>query len=239
MKEGVEVLWDCWRSPARRDLPALLQLQAAGQLALVLIHAGDGEGARRVAGDVEPLAAAAEQAWGQGAAAALAGLRLAAARLTMSTDPAAAIPALEHALDLAEGWGWATLVLASLTSLAEAQWAAGDRVAARTTLARASDVADTGEVRPATVEILESLKTRVGRGSVDVARAEGALVEPLTDRELSILRALRGPLTAREIGAEMYLSINTVKGYTKSLYRKLDVVSRSEAVRRGHDLGLI
>jgi LuxR family maltose regulon positive regulatory protein len=37
----------------------------------------------------------------------------------------------------------------------------------------------------------------------------------------------------------MYLSINTVKGYTKSLYRKLGVVSRPEAVRRGHDLGLI
>jgi LuxR family maltose regulon positive regulatory protein len=37
----------------------------------------------------------------------------------------------------------------------------------------------------------------------------------------------------------MYLSINTVKGYTKSLYRKLGVVSRSEAVRRGHELGLV
>jgi LuxR family maltose regulon positive regulatory protein len=239
MQEGVAVLWNSWTSPARRDLPALLQLQAAGQLALVLIHADDVQGAGRVAREVEPLAAAAEQAWGQGAAAAIAGLRLAAARLKMSTDPTAAIPALEDALDLAEGWGWATLVLASLTSLAEAQWAAGDRNAARTTLARATDVADTGEARPATVEMLESLKTRVGRGSVYVARVNGAVVEPLTDRELSILRALRGPLTAREIGAEMYLSINTVKGYTKSLYRKLGVVSRSEAVRRGHDLGLI
>jgi LuxR family maltose regulon positive regulatory protein len=157
----------------------------------------------------------------------------------MPTDPAAAIPALENAVDLAEGWGWATLVLAALTSLAEAQWAAGDRVAARTTLARASDVAETGEARPATVELLEDLKTRVGRGSMNAARAAGSLVEPLTDRELSILRALRGPLTAREIGTEMFLSINTVKGYTKSLYRKLGVVSRSEAVRRGHELGLI
>ncbi len=239
MQEGVEVLWDCWRSPARRDLPALLQLQAAGQLALVLIHAGDVHGAGRVAREVEPLAAAAGQAWGQGAAAALAGLRLAAARMKMSSDPAAAIPALKHAVELAEGWGWATLVLAALTSLAEAEWAAGDRAAARTTLAWASDVAETGEARPATVELLENLKNRVGHGSVQTARVEGALVEQLTDRELSILRALRGPLTAREIGTEMYLSINTVKGYTKSLYRKLGVVSRSEAVRRGHELGLV
>src|SRR3712207_8457650 len=51
------------------------------------------------------------------------------------------------------------------------------------------------------------------------------------------LRALRGPLSAREIGDEMYLSINTVKGYTKSLYRKLGVVTRADAVRRGHELG--
>ena len=43
----------------------------------------------------------------------------------------------------------------------------------------------------------------------------------------------------REIGAELYLSVNTVKGYTKSLYRKLGVVSRAEAVHRGHELGLI
>jgi LuxR family maltose regulon positive regulatory protein len=37
----------------------------------------------------------------------------------------------------------------------------------------------------------------------------------------------------------MYLSINTVKGYTKSLYRKLGVVTRTDAVRRAHELGLI
>ncbi len=65
------------------------------------------------------------------------------------------------------------------------------------------------------------------------------LPEELTDRELSILRALRGPLSAREIASELYLSINTVKGYTKSLYAKLDVASRADAVRRGHELGLI
>lgn len=48
-----------------------------------------------------------------------------------------------------------------------------------------------------------------------------------------------GPLTSREIGAELYLSINTVKGYTKSLYRKLGVVTRADAVARGRDLGII
>jgi LuxR family maltose regulon positive regulatory protein len=43
----------------------------------------------------------------------------------------------------------------------------------------------------------------------------------------------------REIAAALYLSLNTVKGYTKSLYRKLDVGTRDDAVTRGRALGLI
>jgi LuxR family maltose regulon positive regulatory protein len=62
--------------------------------------------------------------------------------------------------------------------------------------------------------------------------------EPLTEREVSVLRALRGPLSQREVGAALHLSINTVKSYTRSLYRKLDVGSRREAVERGRALGL-
>jgi LuxR family transcriptional regulator, maltose regulon positive regulatory protein len=56
---------------------------------------------------------------------------------------------------------------------------------------------------------------------------------------MSLLLALQEPLTQREIGTKLFLSINTVKGYTKNLYRKLGVVSRAEAVRRGRELGLI
>jgi DNA-binding CsgD family transcriptional regulator len=52
------------------------------------------------------------------------------------------------------------------------------------------------------------------------------------------VRGGRGPLNQREIGRELHLSVNTVKGYTKSLYRKLDVVSRAEAVAVGRELGL-
>jgi LuxR family maltose regulon positive regulatory protein len=237
--EGVQMLKDCWQSRGRRDLPSLLVLQQAGQLALILIEVGDLQGARRIAREVQDLAAAAEHAWSQGSAPALAGLRLAEARLVMATDPRASIPALQQAADLADGWGWATLQLLALAELAAAQWVVGDRSGARLNVAKAREVADTGEARPAAVRRLEGLEDRIGRDAVTTARAGGALAEELTDRELAILKALRGPLTAREIGAEMYLSINTVKGYTKSLYRKLDVVTRADAVRRGHELGLI
>jgi LuxR family maltose regulon positive regulatory protein len=61
----------------------------------------------------------------------------------------------------------------------------------------------------------------------------------LTDRELAILRVLPGAATQREIGRAMFLSVNTVKAYNKSLYRKLGVASRQEAVTAARDLGLI
>jgi LuxR family maltose regulon positive regulatory protein len=237
--EGVELLKECWRSRARRDLPSLIVLQQAGQLASMLVEVGDLEGARRIAQEVHDVAAAAEETWGQGAGAALAGLRLAEARIIMATDPRASIPAFQRALDHADAWGWATLVLLSLVNLADAQWVVGDKSASRSNVAKAREIAATGEARPAAIRRLEALEARIGRGAVTSARVEGALLEELTDRELAILRALRGPLSAREIGSEMYLSINTVKGYTKSLYRKLGVVTRADAVRRGHELGLI
>jgi LuxR family maltose regulon positive regulatory protein len=239
LPEAVEVLQEGWRSPARRDLPSLHLLQTAGLLAQLLIEVGDLDGARRISREVRDVGVAAEEGWGQGAAAAIASLRLAEARLVMATDPRAAIPALQRAAELAETWGWPTVVLASLCHLAAAQWTIGDRSAAQLTLDRATDVAAPGEARAVMVRRLEELQARIGRAAATTAHHQGALVEELTDRELAILRALRGPLSAREIGSEMYLSINTVKSYTKSLYRKLGVVSRAHAVRRGHELGLI
>jgi LuxR family maltose regulon positive regulatory protein len=74
---------------------------------------------------------------------------------------------------------------------------------------------------------------------VRAARRHGILIEDLTDRERTVLRALTSDATQREIGAAMFLSVNTVKGYTKILYRKLGVVTRQDAVRQGRALGLI
>ena len=65
------------------------------------------------------------------------------------------------------------------------------------------------------------------------------LVEPLSERELSVLRYLPSRLSNREIGAELYVSLNTVKSHVKAIYRKLDVDCRDDAVRRGRQLGII
>jgi LuxR family maltose regulon positive regulatory protein len=56
--------------------------------------------------------------------------------------------------------------------------------------------------------------------------------EPLSDAELAVVRLLRTELTQREIGAELYVSLNTVKSHTRSIYRKLGVATREEAVER-------
>jgi LuxR family maltose regulon positive regulatory protein len=69
-------------------------------------------------------------------------------------------------------------------------------------------------------------------------RAE-PLHEPLTEGELRVLRLLPTNLSKREIGDELFLSVNTIKAHTKHLYAKLDVHSRREAVERARELGLL
>lgn len=64
-------------------------------------------------------------------------------------------------------------------------------------------------------------------------------VEALSDRELAVLRLLQTDLSQREIAARLFVSFNTVKTHMRSIFRKLDVSTRSEAVQRGRGLGLI
>ena len=63
--------------------------------------------------------------------------------------------------------------------------------------------------------------------------------EQLTDRELLILRYLPTMLKASEIAGDLYLSVNTVKTHLQSIYRKLDVPTRREAVERARARNLI
>lgn len=65
------------------------------------------------------------------------------------------------------------------------------------------------------------------------------LIEPLKEREISILEALDGASTNQEIAAQLFLSINTVKWYVKNIYEKLGVNKRSEAVNKAKALGVI
>lgn len=70
-------------------------------------------------------------------------------------------------------------------------------------------------------------------------RVDGAESRPLTERELQVLARLARGETRREAAQSLYLSVNTVKTHQRSLYRKLDVSSVSEALLVGERLGLI
>jgi ATP/maltotriose-dependent transcriptional regulator MalT len=67
----------------------------------------------------------------------------------------------------------------------------------------------------------------------------GELLTAPTAAELAVLRLLPGDLSAREIGAELFLSSNTVRSHMRMIYRKLGVNSRADAVARASTLGLI
>ncbi|GAB3860947.1 hypothetical protein GCM10029963_64680 [Micromonospora andamanensis] len=69
--------------------------------------------------------------------------------------------------------------------------------------------------------------------------ATAPLDEPLTERELTILRYLQSILSNVEIAAELSVSVNTVKTHVRNIYRKLDATRRRDAVRRARQLHLI
>jgi ATP/maltotriose-dependent transcriptional regulator MalT len=81
---------------------------------------------------------------------------------------------------------------------------------------------------------LEEVQKRLREGLTP-----GPHTEALTAREIEVLRRLTSPLSLSEIASELYLSLNTVKTHTTTLYRKLGARSRSEAVQIGRERLLI
>jgi LuxR family maltose regulon positive regulatory protein len=64
-------------------------------------------------------------------------------------------------------------------------------------------------------------------------------VEPLTPRELEVLRLIAGGASNRDIAETLVVVIGTVKRHTNSLYGKLGVTSRTQAIARAHELHLV
>jgi LuxR family maltose regulon positive regulatory protein len=151
-----------------------------------------------------------------------------------------------HPATLIEGWLLQALV----------DHAAGDDPAASRALDRALAPAELEPLRdafllngPAVRELLE-LQAQSGTahpallevlldGVGQRAPSGAALAEPLTEREQRILRYLPTMLSNAEIGAEVFVSLNTVKTHLRSIYRKLEANGRAEAVDRARQLGLL
>jgi ATP/maltotriose-dependent transcriptional regulator MalT len=144
-------------------------------------------------------------------------------------EPEEALPYLERGVTALRPGQPLDLALA-LIEHARALQAAGLREEASTAVA---DAAATIDSCPAPGRLRRRLEA-LGRGPL--ARPREA---DLSGRELVVLRMLKGPLTERDIGRELYLSHNTIHSHTKSIYRKLGVSSRRQAVQRALTLGLL
>ncbi len=135
-------------------------------------------------------------------------------------DEDGALVALEQALDMAEPRGCPTVVVrygAPLRSLLR-------RLVARGTRHRA---------------LAEQLQGMLDKSSRSAAATVTPLLEPLSERELTVLRFLPTMMSNAEIAAEMFVSVNTVKTHLKHVYRKLDVTDRRDCVKRGRQLRLL
>ncbi|MCW2763159.1 MAG: helix-turn-helix transcriptional regulator [Marmoricola sp.] len=82
---------------------------------------------------------------------------------------------------------------------------------------------------------------RTGAAAEEPALQQPAdpLVDPLSQREVEVLRLLDSELSGPQIADALYVSLNTLRTHTKRIFTKLDVKSRAAAVRTAHDRGLI
>jgi LuxR family maltose regulon positive regulatory protein len=132
-------------------------------------------------------------------------------------DTPAALSCLERAVTLAEPEGYVRVFvdegppIASLLRVAAKQQTAGNYV--RQLLAAVTETEQNGPVKQ-------------------------ALLEPLSERELDVLRLLGTELDGPAIARELMVSLNTVRTHTKHIYAKLAVTNRRAAVRRAAELDL-
>jgi LuxR family maltose regulon positive regulatory protein len=119
--------------------------------------------------------------------------------------------------------------------LARAHLLLGDSEGARTLFREASDVIrqrpDLGTLRVQARELRDTL--------ANVASVEDGWASTLTAAELRLLPLLTTHLSFREIAERLFVSRNTVKSQAISVYRKLGASSRSEAIERALELGLV
>jgi LuxR family maltose regulon positive regulatory protein len=78
-----------------------------------------------------------------------------------------------------------------------------------------------------------------------VAASKSALIhqksdmsEPLSERELEVLKLLRSELSGPEIAQQLIVSLNTLRTHTKNIFNKLGVNNRRAAIRRAEELDL-
>ena len=196
-------------------------------------------------------------------------LPLSRARVLLAqADPSAALAVLAAYRQQVEARGWADERLKAMVLQALALYACGDKDAALQLLGNALALAEPGgfirlfldEGEPMRMKLLEyrravekqgpdrlhpqsgyldRLLAAFGRPEAVPPSKTPASVEPLTQRELDILRLIAQGLSNQEIAARLFLAVNTVKGHNRVIFDKLQVERRTEAIARARELGLI
>ena len=69
--------------------------------------------------------------------------------------------------------------------------------------------------------------------------AAPSLIDPLSQRELEVLKLIAQGLSNEEIGKQLFLALDTVKGHNRKIFDKLQVQRRTEAIARARALGLL
>jgi LuxR family maltose regulon positive regulatory protein len=133
-------------------------------------------------------------------------------------DMPAALASLERAVTLAEPEGYVRIFADEGTAMASLLRAAAKQGTRR--------------------DYARRLLAAVGRTATG-SRTALALIDPLSERELDVLRLLGTELDGPAIARELHVSLNTMRTHTKNIYAKLAVTSRRAAVRRAAELGLL
>jgi LuxR family transcriptional regulator, maltose regulon positive regulatory protein len=115
-----------------------------------------------------------------------------------------------------------------LLALASVRSASGDRAGARVVLNEARVILESLPDAGIFPELLERQERKLRR----IKRRDGSLDGELTERELDVVRLLDGELSTQEMGRTLYVAPSTVRTHVKSIYRKLGVSSREEAVEQ-------
>jgi LuxR family maltose regulon positive regulatory protein len=179
-------------------------------------------------------------------------------------DPSAALAVLEPLRQQMEARGWVDERLKTMVPQAVALHLRGDKDKAAQVLGEALALAEPGGfirlfvdegasmaellsaaaaqgIRPVYAnKLLAAIEMETkGERPTSCVLGPSSLAEPLSPRELEVLRLIAQGLSNQEIAERLFLALDTVKGHNRRIFDKLQVQRRTEAIARASELGLL